>query len=121
MKDLNEATVSPFILKISFNKYIEQYEKLAKSHNEFTALKAKKIIDFQKNIPLLREGFSEVSLLETYKKEIRFILQDSFNEVLSLNEIKTASIPFHNIIFNSSQRFQNIVKAAGPEFHLPII
>ena len=118
MNDLNEATVSPFILKISFNKYIEQYEKLTQSNNEFTALKAKKIIDSQKNIPLLREGFSEVSLLETYKKEIRFILQDSFNEVLSLNEIKTASIPFHNIIFNSSQRFQNIVQAAGSEFSL---
>lgn len=120
MNDLNEATVSPFILKISFNKYLEQYEKLTLSNNEFTALKAKKIVDSQKNIPLLREGFSEVSLLETYKKEIRFILQDSFSELLGLNEIKTASIPFHNIIFNSSQRFKNIIKTAGSDFNLEI-
>ena len=121
MKDLNEATLSPFILKISFNKYLEHYEELAKSDNEFTALKAKKILDSQAAYPVLRKGFSEVSILEKHKKEINFILQDSFNEVLSLNEIKTASIPFHNIIFNSSQRFQNIIKTAGPDFNLEIV
>lgn len=120
MKDLNEVPLSPFILKISFNKYLERYEELAKSDDEFVAFKAKKILESQLAYPILRDGFSEVAILEKYRKEISFILQDTFNEVLSLNEIKTASIPFHDIIFNSSQRFQNIIKTAGNNYELKI-
>ncbi len=118
MKDLNDNLDSPFLIKVSFNKFLERYEALAKSDDEYTAIKAKRILEVQKSFPILREGFSEVSLLETYKKEIRFILQDSFSEVLTLNEIKTASVPYHNIIFNESQRFQNIIKTAGDDFEL---
>lgn len=120
MKDINETIVSPFILKISFNKYLERYDDLAHSSDTFTALKAKEILASQAKIPLLREGFTEVSTLNKYQKEIRYILQDAFSELLSNNEIKTASIPFHDIIFNSSTRFQNIINNAGNNFNLAI-
>lgn len=120
MNDLNANLESPFILKISFNKLLEHYEALAESEDEFVAKKAKRILKYQEDLPILRDGFSDIDLLETYKKEIRFILQDSFSEVLTLNEIKTASVPFHNIIFNSSSRFKNIIKTAGDDFELTI-
>ena len=120
MKDLNDNIESPFILKVSFNKLLNRYEELAKSDDKFVASKARSILEMQKPFPILRDGFSDLSLLETYKKEIRFILQDSFSEVLTLNEIKTASVPFHNLIFNSSERFQNIIKNAGDDFELTI-
>jgi len=120
MKDINDNLESPFILKVSFNKFLEQYETLAKSDDEFIATKAKRILKAQESLPILRDGFSDPTLLETYKKEIRLILQDSFSEVLTNNEIKTASVPFHNIIFNSSKRFQNIIKNAGDDFELTI-
>lgn len=120
MNDINDNLESPFILKVSFNKFLEQYETLAKSDDEFIAAKAKRILKAQESLPVLREGFSDPTLLETYKNEIRFILQDSFSEVLTNNEIKTASVPFHNIIFNSSKRFQNIIKNAGDDFELTI-
>ena len=68
----------------------------------------------------LREGFSDVSVLKEREKEIGIILQDSFSPVLSKNEIKTASVPFHNLIFNSSERFKNIIKDAGEGFELNI-
>ena len=116
MEDLNEIEDSPFVIKVSFNKYLNRYEELAKNEDEFIAAKAKRILEAQAPYPILREGFSDVSLLEKHKKEIRFILQDSFSEVLTLNEIKTASVPFHNIIFNSSKRFKNIVQSAGPNY-----
>ncbi len=120
MIDLNDNLDSPLKLKVSFNKFLERYDALAKSDDEFVATKAKRILEAQKPFPILREGFSEVALLEKYKKEIRFILQDAFSEVLSLNEIKTASVPHHNIIFNASKRFQNIIKTAGEGFELVV-
>ena len=120
MKDINDNIESPFTLKVSFNKFLEHYEELAKSEDEFVAAKARRILKTQEPYPVLREGFSDMSLLDKYKDEISFILQDSFSEVLTFNEIKTASVPFHNLIFNSSERFKNIIKNAGDDFELKI-
>ncbi|MBQ0787698.1 MAG: GAF domain-containing protein [Oceanihabitans sp.] len=111
---------SPMRLKISFNKLLEHYEDLATNSDEFTAKKAKRVLKIAAASPVLRDGFSDLQLLETYKNEIQIILQDSFSPVLSKNEIKTASIPFEDVIFNSSERFKSIVKTAGEDFQLKI-
>lgn len=120
MKDINDNIESPFILKVSFDKLLQYYENLSKSDDEFIAANANRILKYQEPFPILRDGFSDTSLLVKYKKEIKYILQDSFSEVLSKNEIKTASVPFHNLIFNSSERFNNIIKAAGKDFEIKI-
>jgi hypothetical protein len=120
MTTTNTQSESPMMLQISFNKLIEQYEVLAKSDDEFQAAKAKRVLKTQAAVPQLREGFMDFALLETYKKEIGVILQDLFSEVLTKNEIKTASVPFENIIFNSSERFKAIVATAGDDFDLEI-
>jgi len=117
---LNNSTESPLLFKISFNKLIEQYEDMSKSKDKSIALKAKRVLDTQKLFPELRNGFTDFSLLKTYKKEIHIILEDLFSELLTKNEIKTASVPFEDVIFNSSKRFENIVKTAGKGFKLKI-
>ena len=40
--------------------------------------------------------------------------------MLSKNEIKTASVPFHDLIFNASERFKTIIETAGDGFNLHI-
>ncbi len=120
MQDINDNIESPFTLKVSFNKFLENYEKLANDEDDLVAEKARRILKVQEPYPILREGFSDMSLLQKYENEIRFILQDSFSEVLTSNEIKTASVPFNNLIFNSSERFKNIIKNAGDDFELKI-
>lgn len=115
-----DPLMSPMQIKISFNKLLEKYEKLAESEDTFIAAKAKHVLEVQKKHPELRDGFSDFSLLEKYKKEIGVILQDFFNPVLTQNEIKTVSVPFQNLIFNSSDRFKNIIKTAGDDFELQI-
>ncbi|MEP1486918.1 MAG: GAF domain-containing protein [Algibacter sp.] len=115
-----DPLMSPMQIKISFNKLLEKYEKLAESEDPFIAAKAKRILEEQSAYPELRDGFSDLSLLDKYEKEIGVILQDFFNPVLTQNEIKTASVPFQNLIFNSSDRFKNIIKTAGDDFQLQI-
>lgn len=117
---INDEFESPLLLSISFNKLIERYEALAQSDDEYKAAKAKRVLKAQKNHPELRDGFSDVTLLKTYEKEIAIILQDAFSPVLTNNEIKTASVPFHDLIFNSSERFKKIVNDAGDDFELKI-
>ncbi|WMI66186.1 GAF domain-containing protein [Aestuariibaculum sp. YM273] len=118
MIDINENTPSPFDLRISFNKLIEHYERLSTSDDDFIASKARKVLEVQKPHPILREGFSDLTYFETYKKEIKLILQDSFSEVLSNNEIKTASMPFKDVVFNASNRFRKLIEEAGEGFQL---
>jgi len=120
MQNLNDNISLPFELNISFNKLLEYYETLEKSSDKFLAAKARRILNTQKDISILREGFSDLSYLKTYENEINIILQDSFSEILTKNEIKTATVPFHNVIFNSSKRFRDIVKAAGEGYKIDI-
>ncbi|NNK70453.1 MAG: GAF domain-containing protein [Flavobacteriaceae bacterium] len=118
--NINDLIESPLYLKISFNKILEKYEEMARSKDEFTAARARRVLEAQKPFPELREGFEDPANLEDYKEPISVILEDSFSDVLSNNEIKTASVPFHNVIFNSSERFKNIIKTAGDDFELQI-
>lgn len=116
----NEHTESPLIQLISFNKLLERYEAMAQGADEILALKAKRVLEAQAPYPVLREGFTDPALLKKYEDVIQIILQDSFSEVLTHNEIKTASLPFDDIVFNSSKRFRTIIKNAGDDFTLQL-
>ncbi|OUS03590.1 GAF domain-containing protein [Flavobacteriales bacterium 33_180_T64] len=118
MTDINDNLESPLELKVSFNKLLQHYEALAKNEDEFIAAKAKRVLKTADAFPILRDGFSNPSILKEREKEISVILQDSFSPVLTKNEIKTASVPFHDLIFNSSERFKNIIETAGDDFEL---
>ena len=118
--DINDNIESPLILKVSFNKLLKQYEDLIRTDNDFIATNARRVLKIAEENPILRDGFSDLEIFNTYEKEIEGVLQDAFSPILTKNEIKTASIPFHNLIFNSSERFNSILKAAGNDFELQI-
>ena len=118
--DINDNIESPFVTKVSFNKILNQYENLIAADNDFIAANARRVLKIAEENPILREGFSDYQLFETYEKEIEGILQDAFSPILTKNEIKTASVPFHNFIFNASERFKSILKTAGGDFNLQI-
>ena len=111
---------TPLVQLISFNALLKQYELMAKSENSFLASKAKLILEAAEPYPDLREGFTDLSLLEKYQDVIKYILQDTFTPILGSNEIKAASLPFENVIFNASPRFKKILAEAGNEFTLQI-
>ncbi|WP_298555536.1 GAF domain-containing protein [uncultured Algibacter sp.] len=118
--DINDNIESPMMLKVGFNKLLEHYENLSKNDDDFLSAKAKRVLNSAEPFPELRDGFSDTQVLKDREKEISIILQDSFAPVLTRNEIKTASVPFHDLIFNSSERFKNIIETAGEEFKLNI-
>lgn len=118
--DINDNIESPLNLKVSFNGLLERYERLAKSNNPVEVENAKRVLAIAEANPILRDGFSELSILDEYETEIKEILRDTFDPLLTENEIKTASVPFHNVIFNASERFKSIIEAAGDDFELEI-
>ena len=100
---------SPMLQLVSFNKLLEHYEEQLKSKDKYLVDRAKFVLDAQAPYPELREGFSDLSLLTKYEEVIRIILADTCSPVLGKNEIKTISSPFENFVFNSSERFKNIL------------
>ncbi|MGB6150773.1 MAG: GAF domain-containing protein [Pricia sp.] len=110
---------SPLIQLISFDKLLQQYDAMAQSDDNFLAKKAKRILNAQAPYPELRDGFGDAALLEKYRETIAIILHDVFPDVLTNNEIKAASLPFDDIVFNASARFKNIMLNAGGENFTP--
>jgi putative methionine-R-sulfoxide reductase with GAF domain len=118
--DINANTESPFEMKVSFNRLLEQYEQLKNSSSSHIAEHANKVLNMAQKHAILRDGFSDLDLLETYREEIDMLLQDAFSSLLTTNEIKTAQVPFYNHIFKSSQRFKDILSNAGQNFELKV-
>ena len=81
---------SPLVQMVSFNKILEHYDEQLNSSDPHMAARAKYVLETQAPYPELREGFTDLSLLDKYKDVIRVILEDSFSPILTKNEIKTA-------------------------------
>lgn len=106
----------PLRQQVGFNKLLERYDQMAKSNDPYWRGRARYILDAQEPYPELREGFTDLSLLAKHEEVIHTILQDTFSELLGSNEIKVAALPYNNVIYNGSQRFQQILADAGPGF-----
>ena len=115
-QQLNEF---PLDIKISFHKVIEEYKKeLEEMESGISKKYMEEMLDYISDYPELSEGFEDIELLKKYRKPIKILLDDLFPGILTNNEIKAASIPFHNILFNKSRRFKQILKNAGEDFKL---
>ncbi|NUY81791.1 GAF domain-containing protein [Flavobacterium sp. MAH-1] len=111
---------NPFRIEISFHKVIEALEEIAMSDVDFRANYAKGLLAEVAKVPELRTGISDLSKISEHAELIRHLLADLFPTALSKNEIKAVTIPFHQIIFNHTERFQNILLNAGPDFDMGI-
>jgi len=111
---------NPFQVQISFHKLIENLEEIAQSDVDYRVNYAKALLKEVAKVPELRTGITVLEQIEGHKGLIRNLLADLFPTALTKNEIKAVTIPFHNITFNYSERFQYILKNAGPDFDMVI-
>tara|TARA_R110002051_G_scaffold143507_6_gene216504 strand:+ start:11824 stop:14196 length:2373 start_codon:yes stop_codon:yes gene_type:complete len=112
----HETIKMPVKHLISFEKLLEKYDEHLKGNDTFLAATAERILAVEKGFPELRIGFSDFSLLEKNKDLIERLLQDTFTEALSGNEIKIATLPYQDLIIKSSKRFEKIIKEAGEDY-----
>jgi hypothetical protein len=120
MKEFDRYINSPLVAKISFHKVLEKLEEIAESDVDYRSDYAKALLRHTEPFPELREGITDFSLLEKHEKLIKNLLADLFPTALTNNEIKAATIPFFNITFNHTQRFETIIKNAGEDFGIQI-
>ncbi|MCF4102635.1 GAF domain-containing protein [Gillisia sp. M10.2A] len=117
----NQLQDFPLHIKISFHKIIEQYkQQVEKEQSSIAKNYLQEVLKYVTSFPKLEEGIEDPDDLYKYKDAIRILLDDLFPSILSNNEIKAATVPFHSIIFNSSNRFRKILANAGDDFELII-
>jgi hypothetical protein len=116
----DQTRPSPLVAKIAFHKVLEALEEIAKSDVDYRSDYANALLRHTEPFPELREGITDLSLLEKHEKLIKNLLADLFPTALTKNEIKAAAIPFFNITFNHTDRFKEIVKAAGEDWGMAI-
>ena len=116
MKDQKEF---PLDIRISFHKIILEYQKqLEVEPSQISQEYIEKMLEYVSSFPALMNGVENVEDLATYKDPIRILMKDLFPEILSGNQIKAISVPFHNIVFNSTEKFRQILQNAGKDFQL---
>ena len=118
--DCEENNCSPLIARISFHKVLEALEEIAESDVDYRSNYAKALLEHTAPYPELRDGITDLSQLEKHRKLIKNLLADLFPTALTRNEIKAAAIPFFNITFNRTERFDNILANAGQDFGIAI-
>lgn len=111
---------SPFTIHISFHKVLESLEEIAASDVDYRAEYAQALLKHAAPHPELREGISDPAILKKHEPLIKNLLADLFPTSLTKNELKAATIPFHNITFNYTERLQKLITAAGDDFDMMI-
>ncbi len=115
-----EEQQSPIKVEVSFKKVFEQYKGRLSSDNILVKQRAASVLEIAEKYPELSEGISDLSKLGDYNDQIDLVMEDMFSSILENNEIKVATLPYNDFIFKSSERFQKIIKAAGPGFKVEI-
>ncbi|MFP9098807.1 GAF domain-containing protein [Flavobacterium sp. RHBU_24] len=110
----------PFIARIAFHKVLEKLEEIAENDVDYRADYARALLKHAAASPELRDGIDDITQIEKHAPLIRNLLADLFPTALTNNEIKAATIPFFNLTFNHTARFQNILSAAGTDFDINI-
>lgn len=110
----------PLDISISFSKFFDQYQELLQNDNELVRERASKILKLAEDFPELNDGIKDEKRLKELSGPIDNILEDCFSQILQQNEIKLATIPFHNIVLKATQRYKNIIAGAGKDFE-PVI
>lgn len=109
----------PLEIKISFHKIIEQYRhQLHEESSKISKDYLENVLEYISTFPDLEEGIVNSDDLNKYKDPIRILMKDLFPEILSGTQIKAISVPFHNLIFNSTKKFREILSGAGNDFTL---
>lgn len=117
---LANYTETPFRIQLSFDHPIGQLKKLAGEMTGDRAAEAQLLLEEVSKHPELSDGLTTYEQLEENKDLIRRLLKDYFPEILTHNEIKAVGLPYRKVIFNHTERFKAILKAAGDDFEVYI-
>lgn len=112
---------SPYYSVISFHKVIHALQDIVNEDGaKYRVEYAKSLLEEVAKVPELNSGITSKKTINENADLIHNLLADLFPTVLTNNEIKAVSLPFHNFNFNFTKRFKQILADAGESFEVNI-
>lgn len=106
----------PMAIEISFDELVKTYKKQLHVKDNLLRERAERVVKIAEENPILISGMTSFAQVQEHQSGIDAILADLFSDILQNNEIKVASLPFNEGVIKTSQRYDNIIKAAGEGF-----
>jgi hypothetical protein len=117
---LSPYSETPFVIQLSFDQVIGDLEKIVENGSGERVAEAAALLQEVALYPEFREGITDDQQIGRHTALLRNLMKDYFPAALTMNEIKAVSIPYRNLVFNHSERFKNILNAAGNDFQINI-
>ena len=106
----------PLIVELNFSKLLEAGAERAQEDDQMAELVETYLNN--PNLSKLQNGLRSTEEIKKYENDIAFLMESIFPYPLRTNEIKAAAVPFTDITFYRSTRFQKILEDAGPDYTL---
>lgn len=109
----------PMQIKIGFGKVFDAYREQQKA--ETNNKMAETILALADEFPELTSGIDSFEELQKYSAQVDTVLQPLFPPIFGDNEIKFATVPFHEVAFKSTVRYKKLTQFAGEDFYPELI
>lgn len=107
-----QKNIYPFQIQLSFEKIRDNFQKrLKEENNPVSRAYIEGVLEYSEAYPEIFEGIIDFEHLDAFDEQIKILLDDLFPDILTHNEIKAATVPFQNIVFRTTKRFESILKA----------
>jgi hypothetical protein len=114
-----ESEEFPLKIQFDFTILIEWWQEQLNDPGGFEADRAAEVFKRLEKNPVLREKFTDISLLEKHKEDIQLLLSPFFPSLTTNNETRAVTMPYQNFFFNTTQRFAKILENADGQIDVP--
>lgn len=113
---------TPFVIEFSFHRLVEAMHLFIEDpkKNDIKKSYFKDLLDRVGQVPCLLEPITDTRLIKNNESLINELLEILFPIALTDNEIKAVGMPFQNLMFNHSRRFQKIIEESGGNYNIEI-
>ncbi len=117
--EYNDSGEFPIKVQYSFKKLIEWWQQQLNEPGGYENDRAAEVFKRLDKNPVLKETFTDVSILETYQEDIQLLLSPFFPSLTTTNDTRAACMPYQNHFFNTTKRFAKILDDADGNIAVP--
>lgn len=102
-------------IKVGFGKVFDVYRE--HQRNGANKEHAAAMLALEDKFPELSSGIDGFDRLAEYAVQMDTILQPLFPAIFGDNDIKFATVPFHDVAFKSTARYKDLIRNCGADFY----
>ncbi len=115
----NDSAEFPLKVQYNFKELIAWWQQQLNEPGGYEADRALEVFKRLEQNPILKEAFTDVSILEKHQEDIELLLSPFFPSLTTTNETRAACMPYQDYFFNTTDRFAKILDDAEGNIDVP--